>query len=183
MKKRRTAILPVIPISITEERQDTCSCSRADTRWSGGSALLRTFPLTARELLSSSPSPCRTPPEESNALSRFLLRGGSVLAVGILPDAFVRKAAATEGEIRGSAASNARPWPRLDLTRGGSISLDGDSLNGTPLTVRRWCTLPTRKGTRWWFRIPSAMARSCGGRVRGRWKMPVFARRTILNCC
>ena len=62
--------------------------------------------------------------EESNALSRFLLRGGSVLAVGILPDAFVPKAAAIEGEIRVGGVECKAVAP-THLTRGGSISLDG----------------------------------------------------------
>lgn len=62
--------------------------------------------------------------EESNALSRFLLHGGSILAAGMLPDAFVSKAAATDGEIRiGGVECKAVAPTRL--TRGGSISQDG----------------------------------------------------------
>lgn len=62
--------------------------------------------------------------EETNAFSRFLLHGGSLLAVGMLPDAFAPKAAATTGEFRiGSVECKAVAPTRL--TRGGSISLDG----------------------------------------------------------
>lgn len=62
--------------------------------------------------------------EESNALSRFLLHGGSILTAGMLPDAFVSKAAATDGEIRiGGVECKAVAPTRL--TRGGSISQDG----------------------------------------------------------
>jgi hypothetical protein len=63
-------------------------------------------------------------PEESNALSRFLLHGGSILAAGMLPDAFVSKAAALPGDPRiGGAECKAVAPTRL--TRGGMISLDG----------------------------------------------------------
>lgn len=63
--------------------------------------------------------------EESNAFSRFLLHGGSILVAGILPDAFVSKAAAATGKARiGGVECNAVAPTRL--TRGGSISLDGD---------------------------------------------------------
>jgi hypothetical protein len=62
--------------------------------------------------------------EESNALSRFLLHGGSILAAGMLPDAYVAKAAAAYGELRiGGAECKAVAPTRL--TRGGSISQDG----------------------------------------------------------
>ena len=62
--------------------------------------------------------------EESAALSRFLLHGGSVLAAGLLPDSFVSKAAATVGRVRiGSVECKAVAPSRL--TRGGSISMDG----------------------------------------------------------
>jgi hypothetical protein len=62
--------------------------------------------------------------EESNALSQFLLHGGSILAAGMLPDAFVSKAAATHGDPRiGGVECKAAAPTRL--TRGGSILLDG----------------------------------------------------------
>ena len=62
--------------------------------------------------------------EESGAFSRFLLHGGSMLVAGILPDAFVSKAAATQGEPRiGGVECTATAPTRL--TRGGSISMDG----------------------------------------------------------
>src|SRR6267142_2608554 len=62
--------------------------------------------------------------EESDALSRFLLHGGSILAAGMLPDAFVSKAAAVTGDRRiGGAECKAVAPTRL--TRGGSISQDG----------------------------------------------------------
>ncbi len=62
--------------------------------------------------------------EETNALSRFLLHGGSILAAGMLPDAFVPKAAATFGELR-IGGEECKPVAPTRLTRGGSISLDG----------------------------------------------------------
>lgn len=66
----------------------------------------------------------RPTPEESNALGRFLLHGGSILAAGMLPDAFVSKAAAADGDARiGGAECKAVAPTRL--TRGGSISQDG----------------------------------------------------------
>lgn len=63
--------------------------------------------------------------EESNALSRFFLHGGSVLAAGMFPDAFVTKAAAVNGEAR-IGGVECKPVAPTRLTRGGSISLDGD---------------------------------------------------------
>lgn len=62
--------------------------------------------------------------EETNALSRFLLHGGSILAAGMLPDSFVPKAAATIGELR-IGGEECKPVAPTRLTRGGSISLDG----------------------------------------------------------
>lgn len=63
--------------------------------------------------------------EESNALSRFLLHGGSILAAGMYPDAFVPKAAAANGEPR-IGGVECKPVAPTRLTRGGSVSLDGE---------------------------------------------------------
>jgi hypothetical protein len=63
--------------------------------------------------------------EESNALTRFLLHGGSILAAGMYPDAFVPKAAAANGQARIGAAECKAVAPTR-LTRGGSVSIDGD---------------------------------------------------------
>ena len=65
------------------------------------------------------------PVDESNALSRFLLHGGSILAAGMFPDSFVPKAAATNGKER-IGGVECKPVAPTRLTRGGSISLDGD---------------------------------------------------------
>lgn len=65
--------------------------------------------------------------EESGALSRFLLRGGTILATGFLPDAFVPKAAATFGDPRVGGVE-CKPAAPTRLTRGGSISQDGPLL-------------------------------------------------------
>jgi hypothetical protein len=62
--------------------------------------------------------------EETSALSRFLLNGGSVLAAGMLPDSFVSRAAAGEGEARIGGVECKAVAP-TQLTRGGSISQDG----------------------------------------------------------
>jgi len=63
--------------------------------------------------------------EETSALSRFLVSGGSVLAAGMLPDSFVSRAAAAHGEPRiGGVECKAVAPTRL--TRGGSISQNGD---------------------------------------------------------
>jgi hypothetical protein len=62
--------------------------------------------------------------EESNALTRFVLHGGSILTAGMVPDAFVPKAAATDGEPRIGGSECKRVAPTR-LTRGGSISQDG----------------------------------------------------------
>lgn len=63
--------------------------------------------------------------EESNALSRFLLHGGSILAAGMYPDAYVPKAAAADGAER-IGGVECKPVAPTRLTRGGSISLDGE---------------------------------------------------------
>jgi Domain of unknown function (DUF4350) len=62
--------------------------------------------------------------EESSVFSRFLLHGGSILAAGLLPDAFVSKADATEGELRVGGVECTAAVPSR-LTRGGSIAMDG----------------------------------------------------------
>lgn len=64
------------------------------------------------------------PSEETGALSRFLLHGGSILAAGLLPDAFVSKASATNGELR-IGDVECKPVAPTHLTRGGSITQDG----------------------------------------------------------
>ena len=63
--------------------------------------------------------------DESNALSRFLLHGGSILAAGMYPDAYVTKAAAVNGKERVGGVE-CKPAAPTRLTRGGSILLDGD---------------------------------------------------------
>ena len=63
--------------------------------------------------------------DESIALTRFLLHGGSILAAGMYPDAYVPKAAAANGSMRIGAAE-CKPMAPTRLTRGGSISQDGD---------------------------------------------------------
>jgi hypothetical protein len=65
--------------------------------------------------------------EETGAFSRFLLHGGSILAAGLLPDGFVPKAAATDGELRVGGVE-CKPVAPTRLTRGGSISQDGSFL-------------------------------------------------------
>ena len=62
--------------------------------------------------------------EESNAFSRFLVHGGTVLVAGFLPDAFVSKASATDGELR-VGDNECKPVAPTRLTRGGSITQDG----------------------------------------------------------
>lgn len=62
--------------------------------------------------------------EESSAVSRFLLHGGTILAAGFLPDSFVPKAAATIAEPR-VGGLECKPAAPTRLTHGGSISLDG----------------------------------------------------------
>jgi Domain of unknown function (DUF4350) len=63
--------------------------------------------------------------DEFNSLSRFLLSGGSILVAGIVPGSFVPQAAATDGEVRiGGVECKAVAPTRL--TRGGSVSLDGE---------------------------------------------------------
>ena len=63
-------------------------------------------------------------PEETSAFSRFLLHGGSILVAGLLPDAFVPKAAATDEAMRVGGVE-CKPVAPTRLTRGGSISQDG----------------------------------------------------------
>jgi len=74
--------------------------------------------------------------DESSALSRFLLRGGTILATGFLPDSFVPKAAATFGDPRVGGVE-CKPVAPTRFTRGGSISQDGplvwDSTDGSQL--------------------------------------------------
>ena len=62
--------------------------------------------------------------EETSALSRFLLHGGSILVAGLLPDAFVPNAAATDEAMRVGGVE-CKPVAPTRLTRGGSISQDG----------------------------------------------------------
>ena len=63
--------------------------------------------------------------DETRALSLFLSHGGSLLVAGVYPDAFAPKAAARNGDMRiGSVECIAAALSRL--TRGGSISLDGN---------------------------------------------------------
>jgi hypothetical protein len=85
----------------------------------------RELPANANGILLVVAEPVHYPGnEESAALSRFLLHGGSVLLAGLLPDVFVGKAAATIGRRRiGSVECKAAAPTRL--TRGGSISMDG----------------------------------------------------------
>jgi hypothetical protein len=74
--------------------------------------------------------------EETSALSHFLLSGGSILAAGMLPDSFVARASATYGEPRLGGVECKAVAP-TGLTRGGSISLDGqlkwDSTDGSQM--------------------------------------------------
>lgn len=63
--------------------------------------------------------------DEFNSLSRFLLSGGSILVAGIVPGSFVPQAAASDGEIR-IGGVECKPVAPTRLTRGGSISLDGE---------------------------------------------------------
>jgi Domain of unknown function (DUF4350) len=63
--------------------------------------------------------------DETNALSRFLLHGGSILAAGMYPDSFAPKAAAANGPQRIGAIECKAVAPTR-LTRGGSVSIDGD---------------------------------------------------------
>jgi len=62
--------------------------------------------------------------EETSAFSRFLLHGGSILVAGLLPDAFVPKAEATDEAVRVGGVE-CKPVAPTRLTRGGSISQDG----------------------------------------------------------
>lgn len=84
------------------------------------------LPADAHKVLVIIAEPVRYPnSEESAAFLQFLTHGGSILAVGMLPDAFVGKASASPGDPRiGSVECKAVAPTRL--TRGGSISMDGD---------------------------------------------------------
>jgi hypothetical protein len=62
--------------------------------------------------------------EETSAFSRFLLHGGSILVAGLLPDAFVPKAQASDEASRVGGVE-CKPVAPTRLTRGGSISQDG----------------------------------------------------------
>jgi hypothetical protein len=65
--------------------------------------------------------------DEANAFSHFLSHGGSILAAGMLPDAFVPKAAAASADDAPRIGGvECKPVAPTRLTRGGSISLDGD---------------------------------------------------------
>jgi Domain of unknown function (DUF4350) len=62
--------------------------------------------------------------EETSAFSRFLVNGGSILGAGLLPDAFVPKAEASDEAMRVGGVE-CKPVAPTRLTRGGSISQDG----------------------------------------------------------
>ena len=64
-------------------------------------------------------------PEEMSGITRFLLRGGSVLIAGVRPDSFVPQSDAKEGDVR-IGFSECKPVAPTSLTRGGPISQDGD---------------------------------------------------------
>jgi Domain of unknown function (DUF4350) len=66
-------------------------------------------------------------PEEYTSITRFLLRGGQVLVAGTLPDHFVPQASAEFGDMRVGQAE-CKPVALTHLTRGGSISQDGDRI-------------------------------------------------------
>jgi uncharacterized protein DUF4350 len=83
------------------------------------------LPEDAQGLLLILADPESTPKsEESAALSRFLLRGGTILATGFLPNSFVPNSAATTATRRVGSVE-CTPVAPTRLTRGGSISLDG----------------------------------------------------------
>jgi len=62
--------------------------------------------------------------EESGDFARFLLHGGSILVAGLLPNEFVSKSAAINGELR-IGSVECKPVAPTRMTRGGSISQDG----------------------------------------------------------
>src|SRR5271167_1912437 len=63
--------------------------------------------------------------EEMSGITRFLLRGGSVLIAGVHPNSFVPQANAKTEEVRIGFAE-CKPAAPTSLTRGGPISQDGD---------------------------------------------------------
>jgi hypothetical protein len=64
-------------------------------------------------------------PEEMSGITRFLLRGGTVLLAGVRPDSFVPQSDAKDGDQR-IGFSECKPVAPTSLTRGGPISQDGD---------------------------------------------------------
>jgi hypothetical protein len=64
-------------------------------------------------------------PEEMSGITRFLLRGGTVLLAGVRPDSFVPQSDAKDGDVR-VGFSECKPVAPTSLTRGGPISQDGD---------------------------------------------------------
>lgn len=87
--------------------------------------LPQNLPTDAQGILLIVASPESYPrSEESDAFARFLLHGGTILAAGMLPDAFVTQADATTGELR-VGGIECKPAAPTRLTRGGSISMDG----------------------------------------------------------
>lgn len=64
-------------------------------------------------------------PEEMSGITRFLLRGGTVLIAGVRPDSFVPQSDAKDGDTR-IGFSECKPVAPTSLTRGGPISQDGD---------------------------------------------------------
>jgi hypothetical protein len=64
-------------------------------------------------------------PEEMSGITRFLLRGGTVLIAGVRPDSFVPQSDAKDGDTR-IGFSECKPVAPTSLTRGGPISQDGN---------------------------------------------------------
>jgi hypothetical protein len=63
--------------------------------------------------------------EEFSGIVRFLLGGGTVLIAGVDPKSFVPQSSSKKGDVR-IGFSECRPVAPTSLTRGGSISQDGD---------------------------------------------------------
>jgi hypothetical protein len=63
--------------------------------------------------------------DELSEITRFLLRGGSVLVAGVQPGTFVPQASSEVDDLRVGFAE-CKPVAPTRLTRGGSISQDGD---------------------------------------------------------
>jgi hypothetical protein len=63
--------------------------------------------------------------EERSEITRFLLRGGSVLVAGVRPGTFVPQASSDVDDLRVGFAE-CKPVAPTRLTRGGPISQDGD---------------------------------------------------------